>query len=467
MVGKILGHREILLVLAFLLAPAPWAHARGQSPPPLKPQTHGQTPPSSEPQTRAQPEPQSEPQSRSEALRRQREAKLQELVPQELNSIERRMLALENPEARNLLDTNFWGFYPRAQFVSRGSGIGFGTRFWKADVGNRPLDIAGSAFYTINKYQYLDFQIGRIPHADDSLPLRSWKGDDVYELADTRMPGSGKLTLYATFRYRWLPQEDYFGLGAHSSLDNHTSYAQQDATAEFVAGYKLAPWLAVTARGGFMDFIIDLGGDTSLPSIEEIFDDSTAPGLTAQPDFTHLTGQLIVDFRDEPGNPQRGAVIAIAASRFDDVEGDGFRFNRFALDARGFVPLGNPQRLVALRLRGFFDDPLNGAEVPFYLQESLGGSHTLRGFDSFRFRGEKVLLGQVEYRWLPAPPVELAVFYDIGTVAGPGEDLDLDELKSNWGIGLRIKNFRTTLIRVDYARSFETSRLMFRVSPAF
>ena len=112
------------------------------------------------------------------------------------------------------------------------------------------------------------------------------------------------------------------------------------------------------------------------------------------------------------------------------------------------------------------DDPLIG-RVPFYLQESLGGSHTLRGFDSFRFRGEKVILGQAEYRWLAAPPIELAVFYDIGTVSAPGEDLDFDDPKSNWGVGLRIKNFRTTLVRLDYARSFETSVFMFRVSSSF
>ena len=170
--------------------------------------------------------------------------------------------------------------------------------------------------------------------------------------------------------------------------------------------------------------------------------------------------------RSSTRRPHRGAVIAVAASRYDDVGGNRFRFNRFALDARGFVPLGNPQRIIALRLHGFFDDPSIG-RVPFYLQESLGGSHTLRGFNGFRFRGEKVILGQAEYRWLAAPPIELAVFYDIGTVSAPGEDLDFDDSKSNWGVGLRIKNFRTTLVRLDYARSFETSVFMFRVSSPF
>ena len=444
MIGRTLGYYQIFLVLALLLAPAPDVRAH---------QTQDQAPPQSEPQTRA------------DLLRREREAKMQELTPQVPDAIEQRILALENPESRNLMDANFSGFYPRAQFVSRGSGIGFGTRFWRPNVGTRRLDIAGSAFYTLNKYQYYDFQIGRIPHADDSMPLRSWKGDDVYELADTRLAGSDKLTLYGTLRFRHLPQEDYFGLGPDSSLKNHTTYRQDDAMAEIVAGYALAPWFLVTARGGYQTFEIGPGDDSDLPVTQEIFTSTTAPGLLAQPDFTHLTGQLIIDRRDEPGNPHRGVVVAVAASRYADTGGNRFRFNRFALDARGFVPLGNPQRLIALRFRGFFDDPVIGS-VPFYLQESLGGSHTLRGFDSFRFRGEKVILGQAEYRWLAAPPIELALTYDIGTVSGPGEGLDLDRLKSNWGVGLRIKNFRSTLVRLDYARSFETSVVMFRVSSA-
>ncbi len=139
MIGTTLGQYQILLALALLLAPALAAH---QTP-------AAQTPTQSEPQTRA------------EVLRREREAKLQELTPQVPDAIEQRILALENPEARGLMDANFRGFYPRAQFVSRGSGIGLWTRFWQPDIGNRRLDIAGSAFYTLEQYQYYDLQIGR------------------------------------------------------------------------------------------------------------------------------------------------------------------------------------------------------------------------------------------------------------------------------------------------------------------
>ena len=122
-IGRTRCHYQILLALALLSVPPPEVRAQ---------ESRDQVPPQSEPQTRA------------EVLHEQRQAKMQELVPQVPDPIEQRMLALEDPEARDLMGANFWGFYPRAQFVSRGSGIGLGTRFWRPDLGNR-LDIAGSA----------------------------------------------------------------------------------------------------------------------------------------------------------------------------------------------------------------------------------------------------------------------------------------------------------------------------------
>jgi outer membrane protein assembly factor BamA len=181
----------------------------------------------------------------------------------------------------------------------------------------------------------------------------------------------------------------------------------------------------------------------------------------------HATGQILLDTRDEPGNPHKGLMVGVDLSRYQDLDGGSFNFNRFAFDARGFLPLGSTQRVVALRTLLYFDDPDEGSEIPFYMMESLGGSHTLRGFNSFRFRDEKVVLFQAEYRWEAAPPVEIAVFGDAGTVAPSLDDLDFSALKTDYGIGLRIKNFRATIFRLDYARGDEGGILLLRLSSSF
>jgi hypothetical protein len=407
-------------------------------------------------------------QTRQGQLRKLREERArQELQPHEPNFLERQLLVMEDPESRRLMDTNFWGFYPRAQFISRGSNLGLGVRFWRHDIRGRTLDIHGSAFYSLSKYQFYDFQIGRIPHQGTALPLRSWKGDDVYELGKPGVFGSGPVILYGSLRYRHLPQEDFYGLGPDSSLDNRTAFLQNDGLVELVAGYRLLPWLVIAVRSGFRDYFIGSGEDDDLPSIEDIFDDTAAPGLTQQPNYFHATGQILLDTRDEPGNPHRGLMVGADLSRYLDLDGGSFNFNRFAFDARGFLPLGSPQRVVALRTLLYFDDPDDGAEVPFYMMESLGGSHTLRGYNSFRFRDEKVVLFQAEYRWEAAPPVEIALFADAGTVAASVHDLDLSAMKTDYGAGLRIKNFRATIFRLDYARSEEGGILLFRFSSSF
>ena len=106
-----------------------------------------------------------------------------------------------------------------------------------------------------------------------------------------------------------------------------------------------------------------------------------------------------------------------------------------------------------------------GNLVPFFMQESLGGSHTLRGFDSFRFRGEKVELFQIEYRWEPMSFWELAVFTDGGTAAQSGESLS--DLHWDYGVGMRFKTYRDVLLRFEIAFSNETTRYYIRSSTSF
>ena len=144
----------------------------------------------------AQPSQEQPAETRQEQWRRLRLDKMQEEPkPYTPNFFERQMLVMEDPESRRLMDTNFWGFYPRAQFISRGSNLGLGARFWRTNIRGRPLDIHGSAFYSLSNYQFYDFQIGRIPHQGTALPLRSWKGDDVYELGTPGVFGSGPLII--------------------------------------------------------------------------------------------------------------------------------------------------------------------------------------------------------------------------------------------------------------------------------
>lgn len=412
------------------------------------------------------------PRTRAEKWRRLREAKLERLEPYRPGFIEKQILAFEKAERPSIFEVNLWGLYPRIQGIAKGSQNAIGVRLWRPNIGGSPLDLHGSAFYSINEYEFYDLQFGVIPGADvrlevaSALPLRSTKGDDVFELATITRPDRPAWGLYGSARYQHYTQLPFFGIGRDSRRADQTTFLHRDALYELFGAWQPGTMFVVTASGGFLRTGIGPGEDEEYPSLEEVFGEEGAPGLTEQPDYWTAGIQLQVDNRDVVANPGRGAVLALEAKRFRDPD-ERFSFFRLGFDARAFLPLGSPQRVLALRAHGVRDRADEGQQVPFFLQSTVGGSHTLRGFRNFRFRGEQVALLQAEYRWEANPAVEFALFVDSGAVAGPGQSLDLGKLRTSWGAGIRLKTPGAFLMRLEWSRSPEDNRLFFRFSPAW
>jgi outer membrane protein assembly factor BamA len=120
-----------------------------------------------------------------------------------------------------------------------------------------------------------------------------------------------------------------------------------------------------------------------------------------------------------------------------------------------------------------------GQEVPFYLQHTLGGKSeirglheyrlgsdgtdaTLRGFRSLRFRDRHLLLMQAEYRVPVWGGIEATVFADAGKVASVRSDLDLSDLRRDFGFSVSLMENWSTKARVDVAfGSGEGARVLF------
>jgi outer membrane translocation and assembly module TamA len=95
----------------------------------------------------------------------------------------------------------------------------------------------------------------------------------------------------------------------------------------------------------------------------------------------------------------------------------------------------------------------------------LGGGGELRGYPNYRFRDRHSILFTAEYRWYVQEYVDMAIFFDAGKVTPRREDLDLDGLKSDVGIGLRFHTPQTTLLRFEVAKSREALRFLISFSP--
>jgi hemolysin activation/secretion protein len=98
---------------------------------------------------------------------------------------------------------------------------------------------------------------------------------------------------------------------------------------------------------------------------------------------------------------------------------------------------------------------------------ALGGGSSLRGFASWRFRDSNSLLLQAEWRVIVNNFLETALFYDTGKVTARAADLDLDGLKSDFGIGFRLHGPMATPVRIEFAKSNEGLALVFAASASF
>ena len=406
-----------------------------------------------------------DPGTRKEVLHKlRREKALQTSEPRQgflekyLNSLDQRAI---NPAE----EANFIGFYPRFDIISRGSGPAVGIRYWRPDsIGS--LDFMGSAFYSIRQYQHYDFKIGLIPHIGRRIPHKSFAADRFEELAEIDRSRFSKLKLYGSTRFRDRTDDSFYGSGPESKKEDLIRYRLKEILAEGVIGYQLNRNLGFTWKTGFVGHSLDCG--RSSPNFCEMPGAPGIPGLAEPPNFVRIHTNVIYDRRDNPGNPHRGFMVALGWEKWDNKNtGDSFNFHRTLADIRGYIPLGSRQRVLAVR--GFFvnSDPGPDSRVPFFLQPSLGGGETLRGYDSFRFRGDKLALVQAEYRWEASRRLELALFGDAGTVANQGNRLSKHHIKSDAGIGFRLKTTDSTFIRIDQAFSNEGPKTQFRFSVSF
>jgi outer membrane protein assembly factor BamA len=207
----------------------------------------------------------------------------------------------------------------------------------------------------------------------------------------------------------------------------------------------------MVAAGGGLEFVsptLDSGKDRRVPSIEALFDPSTAPGLGDRTDYVRTMAFFEIDYR-EPKNARRGGWYRIDFSRFDDQTAGSGSVTRVDTDLRQFVGLLAGRRVLAARLFVSTSDTEGDRAMPFYLMPTLGGKDTLRGFREYRFRGPHAILAQGEYRYEIWSGLEGALFYDAGKVANTRSDLNFKDLETDYGFGFRFNTDNAVVFRVD------------------
>lgn len=382
--------------------------------------------------------------TRAAQLERERAEKARRLTPYEPSKLEKFVIRAEEGRLRRLISPHN-GFFLQYgyEYQPTGSGIGLGGG-WRHDLFDRNARVVLEAGASVRRYQMV--------RADFSLP----------RLARQRL----ELGVEAAYRYQ--PQDDFYGLGIESAEDDRVNYLFEGREVGGRAIVRPRPWLQVGTRVGRINPSVDRGRDDRFPSLETLFSDATAPGLTAQPDYLYGTGFAEVDTRDSRGNARAGGHYVVAWTKHHDLDLDRYSFRVLDAHARQFFPIFDKKRVFAFQAMLVSTTPEAGHEVPFYFQPTLGGSHTLRSVRDYRYRDRSAFGFNVEYRWEAFGLLDMALFTDFGTVAPRVADLDFGDLKRAYGIGFRFNTSDAVFYRIDIATGAgEGLRYYFKFSNAF
>ncbi len=285
--------------------------------------------------------------------------------------------------------------------------------------------------------------------------------------ASLRFPFLAGNKLDIETRARWVDatQVPFYGFGGDSGKDDRVNYGLRYLEAGGSVTFRPVSWYSIGADIASRR-IEEREGVGRYPSVETVYTPATAPGLFSEPRYTEATVFTALDWRESPGYTRSGGWYSVALNDFRD-RGDTFSFRRLDADFRQYFPLLNEHWVLVFRGQAQITAVEDGQVIPFYLLPSLGGANTLRGYSDFRFQDKHMLLVGAEYRWLPSRIVDMAIFVDAGKVAAERRDLDLDNLKKTYGIGMRFHGPTFMPLRLDVARGDEGIRLHLTGSMTF
>jgi hypothetical protein len=370
--------------------------------------------------------------SRADVIAQQEAAKAKALVPFKPNKAE----ALVDKIEGILLGTPS-GFYPFFGSVWSGGGftLGAGYRQFRGD--NTFFDIKG--LYSFSNYKYIE------------------------TTAATLGLAGGKVNVGAHLGWRDATQVAYYGVGIETPPEDRSNYRFKQG---WVSGDIVARpvwWTVFGANVGYEDFSLEPGAGSASPSIEEIFTPATAPGLGLSPKYLRSSFSAGIDTRPSPGYARTGTFVEARYHNYADQD-DTLSFDQVDAEITQHIPFLRESWVLSLHgLAQMASD-----DVPYFMMPSLGSGSTLRAFPSWRFRDRNSLLLQAEWRWTPIPSaLDMAFFFDAGKVTPERSQLDLNHLKTDFGIGVRFHSLLATPLRIELAKGNEGTRLVFAGSAAF
>jgi hypothetical protein len=309
---------------------------------------------------------------------------------------------------------------------------------------------------TLSSYNTLDVR--------GSYSIKGYKRAEAEFVAPRLFQRRGALTLVAGWREA--TQVGFYGLGMNTSKDDRVNYLFSQPFGSALLTVRPTRRLFVMRGGLELSRWSQQPGGGVAPSVETKYTPQTLPGLGSRITYLHTQGTVGLDWRTSPGYTRRGGFYGVTVHDYADRD-DTFGFRQVDYEIVQHVPILREAWVVSLHGLAQVASSKTGQQIPFFMLPSVGGGHSLRGFSSWRFRDRNSLALQAEWRIVNNRYFETAFFYEAGKVAARKSDLDLDGLKSDYGVGFRFHGPVATPLRIELARSNEGLSLVFATSAAF
>lgn len=351
--------------------------------------------------------------------------------------------------------------------ITSGSGVSVGVELGK----RRTVGIFGAvleARWSLRGYRQLDGEVGMTGGRRHRTELRSIDADSTAMFNQNSLLTYGKAVFLHARELKY-PRVDYYGPGGvNATKAGRSDYGLQGGSIDLVGQWQ-RPHYGASGRFGTLRLGLETPSNDGVPDTRDRYAAAGLTGLEVQHHFRTMGAAFTVDFRDMAHLTETGtfAGIALWHAIASDASDSSLNWSRLNLDAQQFVRVKKGSQVIALR--GVLSTRIDGhaAATPFYLQPTLGGGKTLRGFGSYRLRDDSVWATTAEYRWRVHRRVELAPFVDAGSVARRFGDFRSTSVEVTPGLGLRIVGGSRVIGRLDFARGRDGSRVVFALGSPF
>ncbi|MBQ7704824.1 MAG: BamA/TamA family outer membrane protein [Selenomonadaceae bacterium] len=174
-----------------------------------------------------------------------------------------------------------------------------------------------------------------------------------------------------------------------------------------------------------------------------------------------IIAQHVTDTRDNIYNPSTGGRVALTAE-FGGLWGGDFTFQKYDIDHQQFFKAGDHSQVWAFKSAY----GLGHGDLTEFNQFRVGGQNTLRGYRDDQFRGNRMLLTTLEYRFPLAKKIQGIIFTDWGGTWNDGFVPKGGDIYGSAGLGVAL-NTPLGPLRLDYGRGSQGGRFHFNIGGGF